>query len=371
MAGAQIPHKINYQGLLTNSGNAPFNGTVSMAFKLFNVASGGSPLYTEQQTVNVTNGVFNVLIGSATALPLPFDVQYYLGVTVGTDPEMTPRSPLAAAPYAIRAGVADNLDTLGPGDVQRRVAGICTGGNAIQTVDANGNVGCVAVGTGDITSVTAGSGLTGGATAGDVTLSVDNATVQRRGGPGFDISCPPGQYVRAVAANGSATCAADVDTDLGFTSVTNGPGISHSIDARNVTINNTGVTSITGSAPITASASTGGVTIGATVGTTAGTLAAGDHGHNMACGFRTATTSTSTSVSVSCSAGEVLTGGGCRTSSQTVESYPFQSCPPFTVCNCPAGGRCTADSWNCRATTAVSLTAYAMCCDRPVRGNIP
>ena len=90
-AEAQVPDKINYQGKLTDSAGQPINATVSVVFHLYNVASGGSALYTETQTVTVTNGLFNVAIGSVTPLGLPFDLPYYLGVKVGTDPEMTPR----------------------------------------------------------------------------------------------------------------------------------------------------------------------------------------------------------------------------------------------------------------------------------------
>src|SRR5450759_1931612 len=82
---AQVPQKLNYQGYLTNAGGTPVNATVWMDLKLYNVASGGSALYSETRSVTVTNGVFNVVIGSVTPLALPFDVQYYLGVTAGAD----------------------------------------------------------------------------------------------------------------------------------------------------------------------------------------------------------------------------------------------------------------------------------------------
>lgn len=58
--------------------------------------------------VAVANEVFDALLGTSTPLAgVPFDVPYFLGVTVAGDPEMTPRQPLAASPYAIRAGTAD------------------------------------------------------------------------------------------------------------------------------------------------------------------------------------------------------------------------------------------------------------------------
>ncbi|OGH59740.1 MAG: hypothetical protein A3G34_07965 [Candidatus Lindowbacteria bacterium RIFCSPLOWO2_12_FULL_62_27] len=78
-----------------------------MTFKLYNVPSGGSALWTEaQSSVSVTSGVFDVELGSVTALSLPFDTQYWLGITVAGDAEMTPRRRLMSSPYALYADTA-------------------------------------------------------------------------------------------------------------------------------------------------------------------------------------------------------------------------------------------------------------------------
>ena len=109
-----IPQLINYQGYLTDSGGNPLNGTVDMVFSIYDVDAGGSPLWTETQTgVPVTEGLFSVNMGEVTPITLPFDVPYWLGVQVGTDPEMTPRPPITSVGYAYRAAIADAVKTGG------------------------------------------------------------------------------------------------------------------------------------------------------------------------------------------------------------------------------------------------------------------
>ncbi|MGH7601122.1 MAG: hypothetical protein ACREOI_32600, partial [bacterium] len=61
---AQVPQVINYQGQITDAGGNPANGTFTLVFAIFSTATGGTALYSETQSVTVSNGVFNVLIGS-------------------------------------------------------------------------------------------------------------------------------------------------------------------------------------------------------------------------------------------------------------------------------------------------------------------
>jgi len=121
-AFAAVPQTINYQGYLTNSSGQPVNGPVNLTFALYSVASGpDAALWTETHTgVMVTNGVYGIVLGNGSPTPspitLPFDSQYWLGITVGNDSEMTPRQALTVVPYAIRsviAEAADNAGTLG------------------------------------------------------------------------------------------------------------------------------------------------------------------------------------------------------------------------------------------------------------------
>lgn len=100
---AAVPQTINYQGYLTSPSGAPVNTTLQMVFSLYPAATGSTAVHTETQNVVLSNGIYNVVLGAATALTAPFDAPYWLGVQVGADAEMTPRQPLTSSPYAITA----------------------------------------------------------------------------------------------------------------------------------------------------------------------------------------------------------------------------------------------------------------------------
>lgn len=256
---AQVPRTINYQGYLTTPTGAPVNSPgLQMVFNLYNVAASGSALHTETQTVVVNNGIFNVLLGSAATLSLPFDVQYYLGVTPGADAEMSPRQPLAASPYAIRAltatsaltansaitattansattattattansattattataaTTAASADALSPSatvpgsqisnasiTAAKLASSGCTGNQVLQY---NGSAWiCVTLPTpagGTVTSIATGTGLEGGPITTSGTIAVDFSIVQ----PRITNGCPVGSSIRSINGNGVATC---------------------------------------------------------------------------------------------------------------------------------------------------------------------
>jgi len=70
---------------------------------------------------------------------------------------------------------ADLFDGLSAADLQRRVTGTCVTGQYVRSISADGGVGCGtdADSGGDITAVSAGTGLTGGATSGAATLGLE------------------------------------------------------------------------------------------------------------------------------------------------------------------------------------------------------
>ncbi len=112
-APAAVPQTINYQGYITDPSGSAVSGTGDVTFSIYDVATSGTALWSETQSVTIYNGVYSVVLGSVDTsgnpLDLPFDTQYWLGVTVGTDSEMTPRQKFAAVPYAYRAVMAESV----------------------------------------------------------------------------------------------------------------------------------------------------------------------------------------------------------------------------------------------------------------------
>lgn len=107
---AGVPQTINYQGYLKNGGGVPVSSPTNISFRLYSSTRPSSGvLWSEERSVTPVNGVYSVELGSSTPFgTLPFDTPYFLGIAAGADPEMTPRQPLTSAPYALRAGTAEN-----------------------------------------------------------------------------------------------------------------------------------------------------------------------------------------------------------------------------------------------------------------------
>ncbi len=111
-AVAKVPNVINYQGRLTDTDGTPVaDDTYFIKFKIYGSESGDDSLwYTPFQPVNVTDGLFNYKLGSAVPLPhdlFTADTTRYLGITVGGDPEIIPRSKITSTAYAYHALTAD------------------------------------------------------------------------------------------------------------------------------------------------------------------------------------------------------------------------------------------------------------------------
>jgi len=104
------PSTLVHQGLLTSPGGAPLDTVVSMTFRLYNDVASPTAFWTEAQTVTVTDGLYNVALGTITPFEsgLSTDGTLWLGVQVGADSEMLPRVQLRSVPFAFRVGTVDD-----------------------------------------------------------------------------------------------------------------------------------------------------------------------------------------------------------------------------------------------------------------------
>src|SRR5262245_39250637 len=73
-AEAQVlpPDNVNYQGVLRDQNDMPLTGTYDMLFRFMDAATGGNEILVDQHAaatsnaVTVSNGLFNVALGSGT-----------------------------------------------------------------------------------------------------------------------------------------------------------------------------------------------------------------------------------------------------------------------------------------------------------------
>ena len=125
--------------------------------------------------------------------------------------------------------------------LQRRLAFTCGAGSFITGVAADGTVSCAAPsagGSGTVTNIDTGAGLTGGPITATGTLSADTNYLQRR----VASNCAVGSAIRGVAADGTVTCEATGQANA-FVQGGNSfgaPGVLGTNDAQPLTVKSGG-----------------------------------------------------------------------------------------------------------------------------------
>lgn len=124
-----VPPFMNYQGRVTVAGGGglgdPTPEARKVVFRLFATTTGGSTLWSEEQTVTLSKGDFSVLLGLGIAfgaephdaLDTVFTGDRYLEITVdngdgtinGSDTPITPRQRITSTAYSFRAKTADSV----------------------------------------------------------------------------------------------------------------------------------------------------------------------------------------------------------------------------------------------------------------------
>jgi len=100
-AMAQDSLLISYQGRLSNNSGDPLTGEFDITFKLYSTLIGSTALWSEtHNTVSISDGLFSIILGSQTRLmdTLLNGADRYLGIRIGTDYEISPRTLLTSSP---------------------------------------------------------------------------------------------------------------------------------------------------------------------------------------------------------------------------------------------------------------------------------
>ena len=117
---SKIPHTLSYQGLLADTAGTPKpDGAYSFTFRLYTVSSGGTAIWNETKSSQVKRGLFSTVLGSVTPIPdsVKFDQQYWLGVQVTPDPELSPRMQLTSVGSSINSLRSDVAQTVPDGSI--------------------------------------------------------------------------------------------------------------------------------------------------------------------------------------------------------------------------------------------------------------
>ena len=103
--GTEVPGNMSFQGFLTDSeGVAYADGEYNLTFRLIRQIDETTEqtIWEESHSANVTNGVFSVILGDVTPLPLNISPNVQLETQVG-DEILSPRQSLTSVPFALKS----------------------------------------------------------------------------------------------------------------------------------------------------------------------------------------------------------------------------------------------------------------------------
>ena len=162
---SQIPRRISYQGVLSDTSDTPRpDGTYPFTFRLYEAPSGGTQIWFEAKLLPVKRGLFSTVMGDVTPFSdsLKFNRPYWLSLQIGDDPELFPRTLLTPAPYSLSADSA-------------RIAGSVAINSITSPMIANGQVVRSLNGLRDAITLRAQGGAT---------ITSNNDTITINSGPG-------------------------------------------------------------------------------------------------------------------------------------------------------------------------------------------
>jgi hypothetical protein len=114
LTAEDVQNYIPVQGRLTDASGNPLNGDYPIAFRLYDVNTGGTALCVDTNLVKVVKGLFSSEV-YGNCVGVIYGEQLYLSIEVNGTGEMDPRLPIYAVPYAwsLRPG-ARIIGSVGP-----------------------------------------------------------------------------------------------------------------------------------------------------------------------------------------------------------------------------------------------------------------
>ena len=107
---------MDFQAWLEDAQNGPVTGTIEMTFTLWDSESHGNVVWQEVHSgVEVRSGELRITLGLVDPYSNPLNAvvigrqPLWLGIAVDAAPEMTPRQPIHAVPWAKRADMAEGV----------------------------------------------------------------------------------------------------------------------------------------------------------------------------------------------------------------------------------------------------------------------
>src|SRR4051812_34234975 len=92
-AATGVPATITNQGRLFDAQSKPVTGTLNVLFAIYDSPGATTPIWSEQHSLTFDQGFYSVTLGEMVPLDNAkvFDgTARYFGITVGTDPELSP-----------------------------------------------------------------------------------------------------------------------------------------------------------------------------------------------------------------------------------------------------------------------------------------
>jgi hypothetical protein len=247
-ARAAVPKVLSFTGTLADAAGVPVpDGSQDVTFRFFRSVSGGTAFWQNTYALQTVSGVFTALLGTNSAVLEPSFFatdQVWLEIEVAGD-VLGPRMRVVSVPYALAAatldcvGCVDGVQT-NAAEIQARVTGTCSGGQAVGAVNQDGTGVCVSAGgtlvpgpgieisTGIVSTSFAGSSCTppdkvsGFDAAGDPICSPDLS-----GSATLNFDCPGTDKVHGWDAAGIPLCETDSGgMGGGVTQVNTGAGLT-------------------------------------------------------------------------------------------------------------------------------------------------